>query len=148
MERLMLMLKFQNQPAVAEFLARQILASGKITGDVVIPIPLYKSRLKERGYNHAAELARFIASGLRLPLLLEGYGRVRDTASQAMLSGKDRRENVRNAFVSKLNLSGKSVIVVDDIMASGATLNEMARVLKRSGAATVTNLVVASAKRV
>lgn len=147
MDRLLLVLKFQRKADLAAALAREILAGCDITGDVVVPVPLFEDRLRQRGANHAAEIARHVAQELRLPMLPEGCKRVRDTQSQNGLSSRERRENLHHAFSCKLDLREKSVIVVDDMMASGATLNEMARALKRRGAVHITNLVVARAAK-
>lgn len=111
--------------------------------DLLLPMPLHPSRLKERGFNQALEIARPIARWLDLPLAADGCRRIRDTASQAGMKWKERQRNVRGAFACDLDLTGKSVAVVDDVMTTGATLNEISRVLKAQGAATVSAWVVA-----
>ena len=93
------------------------------------------------------ELARPLARALALPLALDGCRRSRDTAPQATLPWKERRKNVRHAFECALDLSDKSVVVVDDVMTTGATLDEFARTLKASGAVRVINWVAARALR-
>lgn len=115
--------------------------------DWLLPVPLSAQRLRERGYNQSHELARSLARRRKLAcdpgLLL----RVRSTAQQARLPLEDRRANVAQAFAvepSRLPaLRGSHIVLLDDIMTSGATLFEMARVLRKAGAANVQAWVVA-----
>ena len=134
-------LKFRGELALAGFLgdllARQI-ALDEI--DVVTPVPLSTARLRERGYNHAAEIARHLARGKVDVLLCE---RSRDTRPQMALPFDERRRNVRGAFRCRRALRGETVAVVDDVMTTGATLDELAAVLKAAGARRVVNWVVA-----
>jgi ComF family protein len=146
-DRLVQSLKYSRRTATADFLARTMLAGPQPAGDVIIPLPLHPLRLCERGFNQSVEIARPLANALRLPLELDGCRRNRDTAPQASLPWKARRGNIRHAFDCCIDLAGKSVIVVDDVMTTGATLDEFARVLKAHGAARVTNWVAARALR-
>lgn len=142
-DKLVQALKYQRRLATADFLANAMLAAGTPAGDLVVPLPLSAQRLRERGFNQAAELARPLARALKLPLELDGCTRSRDTAPQAMLPWKERRRNIRHAFECAIDLGGQSVIVVDDVMTTGATLDEFARTLKAHGAARVSNWVAA-----
>jgi ComF family protein len=142
-DKLVQALKYQRRLATADFLADAMLAAGTPAGDLVVPLPLSAQRLRERGFNQAAELARPLARALKLPLELDGCTRSRDTAPQAMLPWKERRRNIRHAFECAIDLGGQSVIVVDDVMTTGATLDEFARTLKAHGAARVSNWVAA-----
>jgi ComF family protein len=134
-------LKFRGELALAGFLAR--ILSTRISDpnvDCVVPVPLSASRLRERGYNQAVEIARSVSPG-KLDLAL--CVRERDTPAQMDLPYEERRRNVRGAFRCTRLLPGQSVAVVDDVMTTGATLNEIALLLKRAGAARVVNWVVA-----
>jgi ComF family protein len=134
-------LKFRGELALASFLAR--LLARRIAGekaDLVVPVPLSAARLRERGYNHAAEIARRLP-GRRLELDL--CQRTRDGRPQMELPFAERQRNVRQAFAVKRPLDGATVAVVDDVMTTGATLGEVARTLKAAGAARVVNWVVA-----
>lgn len=111
--------------------------------DLVIPMPLSRERLAERGFNQALELARPLARKHQLPIDPLAAQRTRHTPPQAGLSLKERAGNVRQAFSVNRRLDGLHVVVVDDVMTTGATLNELARVLKEAGAASVTNWVLA-----
>jgi ComF family protein len=111
--------------------------------DVIVPMPLSPRRLRERGFNQALELARAAAWTLDMPVEAGLCLKTRETAAQTRLPWKARRKNIRGAFVAPENLAGRHVIVVDDVLTTGATLNELARILKRAGAASVTGWVVA-----
>jgi ComF family protein len=136
-------LKFRGElalaPLFAEMLLQAIPASEAI--DLVLPVPLSAQRLRGRGYNQSAEIARRLARSAPLELFL--CERSRDTAAQTDLPWSERQRNVRGAFRCARRLAGGSVAVVDDVMTTGATLNEIAAVLKAAGAARVVNWVVA-----
>lgn len=112
--------------------------------DVLLPVPLHGSRLSERGFNQAREIAVPIARGFGLPLR-EGLAiRSRATSPQTLMSGSERQRNLHRAFDVR-SVAGLSLLLVDDVMTSGATLTELARSLKRAGARQVTGLTVACA---
>ncbi|HSD60161.1 MAG TPA: ComF family protein [Burkholderiales bacterium] len=113
--------------------------------DAIIPMPLHPARLRERGFNQALELARRVGQALQLPVLVRACVRVRDTPPQASLPWKERSSNIRGAFACEADLAGKRVAIVDDVMTTGHTLNELAAALKRAGAAEVYCWVVARA---
>ncbi len=115
--------------------------------DLILPTPLALARLKERGYNQAWELARWLAARLGLAARADLVLRVRDTPHQLGLDPAQRHANVRGAFVVEptkaRELNGRRVAVVDDVMTTGATLAELARCLRRSGVADVQAWVLA-----
>ena len=111
--------------------------------DMVIPMPLHPRRLATRGFNPAVEIGRRVARTLALPFAHNLAQRVRDTPAQADLPLRSRRANVRGAFACSPRLAGCSIAIVDDVMTSGATLDELARALKAAGACRVENWVVA-----
>ncbi len=135
--------KYGHQLALAGIFARLMRSGLAIEADVMIAMPLSKQRLRERGFNQAVEIARPLARASGIPLDLQATARIVDTAAQASLPWKQRRANIRHAFECRMDLSGKSVVVIDDVMTSGATLDEFARVLKLHGAARVTNWILA-----
>lgn len=134
-------LKFRGELALAPFLAKMLrngLSSEAV--DCVIPVPLSAKRLRERGYNQAVEIARHLRpEKLEVALCV----RERDARPQMELPWAERQRNVRGGFSCRRALVGATVAVVDDVMTTGATLDEMARTLKRAGAARVVNWVVA-----
>lgn len=104
----------------------------------IIPVPLHRARLRQRGYNQTLELAKPLARRFGIPLLRDALQRSRATGAQTDLSALARRRNVRGAFVAAFR--GKPpehVAVLDDVCTTGATLAECARVLKRAGVARV-----------
>ncbi len=147
LDKIVQALKYQHRLAVAGFLADAMLGGPHPDGDLIVPLPLSAKRLRERGFNQAAEVARPLARALGLPLQLDGLTRRLDTVPQATLPWKERRRNVRHAFECALDLADQSIIVVDDVMTTGATLDEFAHTLKDHGAARVTNWVAARVRR-
>jgi ComF family protein len=115
--------------------------------DCVVPVPLHWLRRWHRGYNQSGSLAWGLAKQLQLPLEKWWLKRIRNTPSQKALSATARKENVRGAFQarSKAQLRGKSVLLVDDVMTTGATAHEAARVLRAAGAKCVVVAVLARA---
>ncbi len=111
--------------------------------DLVVPAPLSARRLAERGYNQAHELARVLARKRRVALDPLALARVTQGPHQAELPWKERAKNIRGAFAATRHFDGLAVAVVDDVMTTGSTLNEIAKVLKAAGAARVTNWVLA-----
>ncbi|PYS04580.1 MAG: hypothetical protein DMG15_08510 [Acidobacteria bacterium] len=108
------------------------------TGSLVIPVPLHRSRERERGFNQA----ELIATRLGLPMASRLVRRKKDTPSQTGLTRNERKRNLSGAFEVRQKMSG-TVIVVDDVYTTGSTMNEIARALKRAGADRVEVLTVA-----
>jgi ComF family protein len=105
---------------------------------LIVPVPLHRARLRQRGYNQALELARPLARALGVPLSHDLLLRTHPTAAQSELDAPSRRRNVRGAFVVRPNAPLPAhVAVLDDVMTTGATLAECARVLRRAGVARV-----------
>jgi ComF family protein len=102
--------------------------------ELIVPVPLHRSRLRQRGYNQAWELTRPLARELRLPARHDLLQRARATAAQTELGAVSRRRNVRGAFSAKAGAIWPAhVVLLDDVMTTGATVAECARVLKRAG---------------
>ena len=114
--------------------------------DVVVPVPLHASRLRERGYNQAALLACELAQQAGLAIDEETLVRKHATAPQVELNAKQRKENVRDAFCCSGNaLAGKRVLLIDDVCTTGATLEACAVALCENGARSVQALTLARA---
>jgi ComF family protein len=113
--------------------------------DAITYVPLYPRKEHERSYNQAALLAQGLARTLGLPLLAGSLRRIRSTATQTHLTATERRKNIHGAFAAEKPkwIEGRSLLLVDDIMTTGATVNECAKVLKKNGAHRVYVVTVA-----
>lgn len=129
--------------ALAPWFAERLLPLVEHEVDLVLPVPLHAGRLRERGFNQCVEIGAGLARALGRPLERDGVLRDADTPHQVGARRAVRRRNVRGAFRCIRRFDGLHVLVLDDVMTSGATLDELARTLKLAGAARVTNLVVA-----
>lgn len=140
----------EGAPAFGAWLAR---AGGELIADcdVVLPVPLHRRRLFARRYNQSALLAQALGRATGLPVLPDSLRRIRNTASQGRLSASARRRNVAGAFRvapgASERLGGRRVLLVDDVLTTGATVEACARTLKRAGAAGVDVLTLARVVR-
>jgi ComF family protein len=144
-----LRLKYANDLALAEPLAA-LLAEAmarESAPDLLVPMPMAAPRLQERGFNQALEIARGVAVRLDLDLATRACRRTRHTAPQAALPWDERRRNIRGAFACDRDLTGLRVAVVDDVLTTGATLNELAGTLLRAGAVEVVGWIVARTEK-
>lgn len=143
-DRLIQALKYGHRLAIARYFSGLLLDAGAPqSADCIVAVPMHGRALRERGFNQALELARPLSRHWGLPLMVHGVQRIVDGPPQASLSGVARRRNVRRAFAADSGLAGRSVLVIDDVMTTGATLDAFARSLKRAGVVRVENLVVA-----
>ncbi len=135
--------KYAGNLALTRLLAEAMCAAGPPEVDLIIPMPLAPARLRERGFNQALELARIAGAATRTRIDARAIRRVRDSAPQAMLPWRERAKNIRGAFVFDTDLSGLRIAVVDDVITTGATLNELARTLRKAGASEIHGWMVA-----
>ena len=147
-----LILRFKNAdrvhaaPALARWMAR---AGGDVLAmaDIIVPIPLHWRRLWARRFNQAAALSGAISEISGVPVLHDVLKRVRATPQQVGLSKAQRADNVQGAFRvadgEKAQVTGRRIVLVDDVLTSGATVDTCARALLRAGAAHVDVLVFA-----
>jgi ComF family protein len=144
-DRLLHAFKYSGDLALADVLAKPLAqrAADHPKPDLLIPMPLHPGRLRERGFNQSLEIAKLISRWLDIPLAADACRRTRDTPPQAGLKWKERRRNVRGAFACDLDLSGGKIAILDDVITTGATLNEICRILKARGASEVSAWVVA-----
>jgi ComF family protein len=138
---LILSLKFRQDLVSArilgELLAEQVKQQWyrlKPLPDFILPVPLHENRLKERGFNQALEVARPISRALKIEILTQAVRRVKDTPAQMQLMAEDRKKNVRGVFSVEADVTGKHIVIVDDVVTTGATAAEIARVLLKQGA--------------
>ncbi len=138
-------LKYHGNLALASSFA-QMLAEACSTcpkPDFVMPVPLHPVKLRERGFNQAREIARIVSKKTGIPMI--SSRKIRDTPSQTSLPWKERERNIRGAFACGSDLKSKHVAIVDDVMTTGSTLNELAKVLLEQGAGEISAWVVARA---
>ncbi|MBX9810854.1 MAG: ComF family protein [Burkholderiales bacterium] len=135
--------KYGGNLAVAAVLGEALGKAVAEHADFIIPMPLSSQRLRERGFNQALEIARRVSGMTGIPVLSDACRKVTETRPQAALPWKEREKNVRGAFVCDADLDGRRIAVIDDVMTTGATLNELAKNLRRAGAAHISGWVVA-----
>ena len=143
------LLKYQGVTSAAGYWAHRLAALAAqvpMTPEVVVPVPLSRRRQRERGYNQSAEIARRLARRLGVPMDARALRRVRETLPQAGLSQADRRKNVERAFAAEPNrVAGKAMLLLDDVLTTGATAAAAARELRRAGAGEIVLLTACRA---
>jgi ComF family protein len=137
-------LKFSGRRRLAEPLAA-LLSSLDIPGDIdgVVPVPPGRARLRERGFSHTHLLARAMGRARGLPVLPDALRKTRETPPQVGLKKKDREGNLRGAFAATRPLPGARIVLLDDVITTGATVRECALALRRAGARRVWVVAVA-----
>lgn len=118
---------------MADELSKRYAADAESLPDVIIPVPLHASRLRERGYNQALEIARPIARCLKIPVDYKCAVRTRETAMQSELPAKLRRNNVKGAFKISGLQQANHVAIIDDVMTTGHTVEELASEVRKAG---------------
>ncbi len=149
-EKLVQRFKFRADLAagrlLGKLLARRLEALGATRPDVIMPVPLHARRLLQRGFNQSALLCRDLSAEMDGLPWVDGMKRTRDTATQIHLPADRRAANVRGAFaLTRLPKGARSVVLVDDVMTTGSTLNECARLLRLAHVDRVEVWVVARA---
>ncbi|EXI74935.1 MAG TPA: ComF family protein [Candidatus Accumulibacter phosphatis] len=145
-DRLVQSFKYGHRLALGNWFGQQLAAvDGNIEAELIIPMPLHPLRLRERGFNQAGELARIFGRARRIPVDTHSCRRVRQTAVQAALPWRERARNVRGAFDCATDFTGRRLLLIDDVMTTGTSLDELARTLKLHGAAQVSVLALARA---
>ena len=144
-------LKINNALNAAEFFSYIIYS--KILGDekkydLVIAVPMSLKKQRDRGYNQAEEFAKFIAKKINSPINTKILFKIDSNIEQHKLNSKQRQENVINSYYIKkdYNLSGKNILLCDDVITTGSTINECSRLLKESGATRVDIAVCSTTK--
>jgi ComF family protein len=122
---------------------REARERGELTADLLVPVPLHPLRLRERGYNQATEIARTLAAGTSLRVVVADVRRIQGAAAQSSLGARARRANVARAFSVNRSFSGRRVAIVDDVVTTGATLNALATALLAAGAESVEAVAIA-----
>lgn len=111
--------------------------------DAIVVVPLQTKRLKEREFNQTAVIGHHLSRRLRIPFLLDALIKVKDTKPQTGLSEEERLRNLKNAFVAMDKVKGLNLLLIDDVITTGATIKECSRALLKAGAKGVTVLALA-----
>jgi ComF family protein len=122
---------------LGQCLAETVREQGERLPEVLIPVPLHATRLRQRGYNQALEIARAVGRELRLPLDIRCCARIMATPPQTGLGEGARRRNIRGAFAVTAPLTASHLAILDDVVTTGTTVAELSRVLHRAGASRV-----------
>lgn len=137
-------LKFSARLDLADVFGRLLARRASAPADaLVVAVPLDAARAAQRGYNQSLLIARAYCRAAGAVLAADALRRVRATAPQQSLALAERRRNVRGAFACQRNLAGQTILIVDDVMTTGSTVDEAARALKAAGALRVDVLVAA-----
>lgn len=145
------MYKYSYYRFLAPFLAQQILHQARRLNalndiDLLVPVPLYWTRRRTRGFNQAREMGKVISKKTGVPLIrVRDFQRIRHTTPQVTLSAAGRKENIRGAFAvrNENSIKGKTIGLIDDVLTTGATTDECARTLRKAGADDVSVFVIA-----
>ncbi len=134
--------KLHFVPPLAELLGRRIQATGVLRGEmIIVPAPLTRPALFQRGFNQARELAAQVAKRLKLPVEPRLIRKIRNTRPQATLSHPQRRENLKDAFVCDARIAARyqnvNILLIDDVITTGSTVSECARTLTAAGTGTI-----------
>lgn len=136
-------LKFHHQLYYANtfgqlFLSRisKVWYKNQALPDMIIPVPLHRKRLRERGFNQSLEIAKFISKSLNIPLDIHGVKRIKNTQAQSGLKLASRKQNLERAFttVQKNRYAHLTIAILDDVMTTGYTVRSLAQTLKMNGA--------------
>jgi len=135
------LMKFKNNLAIANLfgtlMAEHILKNYQRLPDLIIPMPLHPRRLRFRGYNQAELLTQVISKKTKIPMHRSIVFRKRYTPPQHTLSAKLRIKNMRNVFQIKENVEGKHILVIDDVITTGASVRALSQTINDAGARTI-----------
>ena len=134
LQHLLHALKYEGRKDIGYFLGQQLgydLLDAGITADVIVPVPLYKKKEAQRGYNQSSYIAEGIGYVLNIPVSGRGMQRTRHTESQTQKTREERVQNVSDAFTCSEDMAGRHVLLCDDVLTTGATLEACALALRR-----------------
>lgn len=143
-ERIIHHLKYSGMKDLGVFLGEHLagyvkleIEEQKISYDYIIPVPLHKTKVRERGYNQSEYLVKGLNKNLNIPFLFDSIARKRYTKSQTKLTLLEREKNIKDAFSlnskHKNELENKNIILLDDVITTGATVNECIKILREAG---------------
>ncbi len=132
---------------LGELLAARLIEQQLPRPQLMLPVPLAPARFRQRGYNQALEIGRYLERRLCIPMRTDLLVRVRETREQAGLLRPERRKNIRRAFALSAPIAVRHVALIDDVITTGSTVNEIARLLKARGVRRVEVWAVARVSR-
>ncbi len=136
--------QYKNARLLGTLLAEHVRKNSELP-ELIIPMPLHKNRYRQRGFNQSYEIAKTVSRKLAIPLDAHCCSRVIDTPHQSQLSAKQRLHNIKNAFAITRPVQANHIAILDDVMTTGATSNELARMLKKTSISRVDIWVCARA---
>ena len=142
-DKLVQAVKFSGHLSLVDQLADALSLRINATPDLIIAMPLHPLRLRERGFNQSQLLAQRLSKQLSIPLSSNTCTRIRNTPPQSSLSWHEREKNIRGAFNCASDLAGKHIAIVDDVMTTGISIEELASTLRQAGAAKISAWVLA-----
>lgn len=147
LKKLILEFKYRSNFTAGEILSKflvEIIKNKNINGDIICYVPMTKKAIKKRGFNQCRVLANNIGFYTNINVS-NCIKKIKDTREQKTLSREERNINIKDAFVinSNIDVKGKDVILIDDVMTTGATVNECKNILRKSGANKITILTIA-----
>lgn len=128
---------FVHADLLGRLMAQRLARRARPLPQVIIPVPLHRTRLMRRGYNQALQLAQTLARTLEIRIDAQAAVRLRATPDQIGQTAAQRRHNLRGAFSVEVCLAGQHIALLDDVMTTGATLAELARAARKAGAASI-----------
>ena len=139
--------KYKRHLSLANYFAQEaktrFFQSDPCPYDEIIPVPLYKTRKRERGYNQSEEIAKALAAMINVPVKSEHLLRIHPTSTQTRMSREERELNVSKAFYCPKDLTGMSVLLIDDVITTGSTTEACLKILKQAGVNRLDVLVIA-----
>ncbi|MDI6744920.1 MAG: ComF family protein [Thermodesulfovibrionales bacterium] len=139
------LMKFSGLRRLAVPLGRLLLDIEIPECDGIVPVPLSKKAIRQRGFNQSLLMARIISKNLRIPVYMDMLLKIKDTLPQVGLSAKERMKNLRKAFGVSKKINGLRLLLIDDVMTTGATARECSRALIKAGAKDVMVITLARA---
>jgi ComF family protein len=136
--------RISHARSIGEMLWSKLHQAGE-SPDCLLPVPLHDLRLRQRGFNQSVEISRVIAKKSGITIEYDAVVRHRRTPAQTSLDAKQRKNNIKGAFTVAQALNYQHVLIIDDVMTTGATVNELARLLKKNGVMRVGVMTIARA---
>jgi ComF family protein len=137
------LLKFNNIKRLSAPLSSLLMQLPLSSADAVIPVPLCRKNLLNRGFNQTADIAYHLSKKLKISLMLNSLHKMRETLPQTDVSGKERLKNLKGAFAAEDSVRGLNLFLLDDVITTGSTVSECSRELLKKGAKSVTVIAVA-----